>query len=354
MIRKASSWVRWQLAIRMAVVASLFAAYGSVASADPFTDNFDALITELEIRSETLTNTTDKAEAKQKKAVDKVLKTLNDKDSTSVATDIKNAGKVSKSLQKAFPDEFLVVPTANVPTVNGGFITSLGDLVAAVFELFASDVQADLDALQTQLDGLPDNDCKDEVQEEIDAVQAILDTEVLSPFDPIIPKLLGAAIKGLSKIADGIESVSNCGGGGGGGGGDAMMTAQISLNGGAAADFEGGAAGVYVPNTGQLSVQGTSAGGLPIRSITISALNVTGPGVYPAGVGTLFLENPGSMDQFTFATGITGMLNLTSFNLQAQTAEGTFYFSASQTVPAGDGTVEITSGSFTIDTIAQP
>lgn len=352
MIRIASMWARWQAATRVAVVAALFVAFGPVASAVPFTDNFDALIAELEIRSDTLTNTTDKAEVKQKKAVDKVLKTLNDKDSTSVATDVKNAGKVAKSLQKAFPAEFLVPALVSGPVVNGGIDTTLGDLVADVFEAFAVDVQDALDALQTELDGLPDNDCKAKVQEQIDAAQAILDTEVVSPFDPIIPKLLASAVKGLAKIEKGLASVENCKGGGGGGG-NADMTAQISVDGGAAQDFEGSAAGVFVDLTGQLSITGVSVGN-PMRSVTISAVNVNGPGMYPAGAGTIFLENAGSMDQITYASSITGMLNLISFNLQSQTAEGTFFYNASQTTPTGTGTVEISSASFTIDTIQQP
>src|SRR5258707_314030 len=67
-----------------------------------FSDNFDALRAELQSRSDSFTNVLDKVEQKLKKATDKIIVAI-DKESTSLDTDVKTAGKVAKSVIKAFP-----------------------------------------------------------------------------------------------------------------------------------------------------------------------------------------------------------------------------------------------------------
>ena len=90
--------------VAMAVIVGLVAVYAPRAGAAPFTSNFDDLIADLQTRAAALSNSTDKAEEKEYKTIEKVLSTLNK--STSLTTDIKNLGSVSKTLIKAFPTDY--------------------------------------------------------------------------------------------------------------------------------------------------------------------------------------------------------------------------------------------------------
>src|SRR5437762_1773344 len=68
--------------------------------------DFEPLLTELESRALTLGNSTDRTEQKQFRAVAKSVGALNNV-ADSLEDDLKTAGKIAGSLEKAFPEEFL-------------------------------------------------------------------------------------------------------------------------------------------------------------------------------------------------------------------------------------------------------
>src|SRR5690349_7414746 len=111
------------------VVIFAVLAFGPPASrATPFTSHFDDLISDLQTRAGALSNSTDKAEQSQYKAIVKVLATLEAKDSTSLDTDIKNLGKIAKSLIKAFPTDFPSGSLAtNLQSAVDGFTGDIQD-----------------------------------------------------------------------------------------------------------------------------------------------------------------------------------------------------------------------------------
>src|SRR5689334_10949170 len=91
--------------VATAVIVGLLALYTPRAGATPFTPNFDGLIADLQTRAAALSNSVDKTQQKQFKTIEKVLGTLNK--SSSLTTDIKNLGSVTKTLTKTFPTDYM-------------------------------------------------------------------------------------------------------------------------------------------------------------------------------------------------------------------------------------------------------
>jgi hypothetical protein len=180
--------------------------------ANPYTDHFDALIAELEVRSDTLTNTEDKVEVKQKKTVDKVLASFFKKPSPSLEFDLKLAAKAAKSLAKVFPDEF--APAAEFEAFN------LNDLLQQALDDFDSEITADLSEAQDMVDSAPPGKCQDKAQKVLDKVMEQL---VLADTAPDLSKLAKALAKAAKTVLKGqslAEAALECDPGGGGGGGD--------------------------------------------------------------------------------------------------------------------------------------
>src|SRR5258706_9920800 len=112
-----------------------------------FTDDFDELLVELQARSTVLSNSTDKVAQKQFKSVNKAIATINKPGADSLSDDLKIAVKVTKSLQKAFPNEF--------PSNAAGFSNNLAGLLTNVFENIVVEAGEDLNQLISTVAGLP-------------------------------------------------------------------------------------------------------------------------------------------------------------------------------------------------------
>ena len=136
----------------VALVAGGLWLFAAEAKAAPFTHDFDPLIADLQGRAATLSNSTDKVQQKQFKTIEKVLSTLDGKASTSLATDIKNLGSISKTLIKAFPTDY--TPPGSSLLTNTE--TALDGLI--------SDVQTAINTTQTNLNALAAGSCKDKAQ----------------------------------------------------------------------------------------------------------------------------------------------------------------------------------------------
>jgi hypothetical protein len=130
------------------LVAGLFTLTPTARAA--YTESFDALRTELSNRAAILTGSVDKVEQKKGQTCLKIIAAI-DK-STTLTGDIKTAGKIAKSLIKAFPEEFAMLVMFEP--------TNLSALLNDTLDNLTAEVQAELDALQTAINALPDGSAK--------------------------------------------------------------------------------------------------------------------------------------------------------------------------------------------------
>ncbi|MEI6084919.1 MAG: hypothetical protein WCS70_11530 [Verrucomicrobiota bacterium] len=305
----------------------------SSVTAAPYTDSFNALIAELNARAATLSNSVDKTEQKQYKTILKTLAALN-KPTDDLGDDIKSAGKIAKSLAKAFPNEFTSVATLSVLTQ-----TNLATLVDGVFSNLTNEVQGSLNDLAAAIAALPPGSAKDNAQAAYDDAVALLNQGAadFSAFSKILASTLKAIVKGIA------ASQATGGGGGGGGGGGAGVQCKIDgANFNSLVDVN-----IYVNLTGELSISGSTLQ----RSVTIIAENVTAPGNYAATGGQVIEIGTG----VAHSTLISGTVHIATFNLAQQKATGSFTFSSSQSSPVQDtnSIVNVTNGSFNISAITQ-
>ena len=301
-----------------------------------YTDDFDALRAELAARSEALAGSTDKTEQKQKKAVDKAIAAI-DKASDSLATDIKTAGKVATTLQKAFPEEFIDTALRSAPA--GLLATSLYELTYDTFENLADDIYAALTAVQAAVDGMPEGDKKNGAQHALESAFNLYEDAYAADSFKDAAKLLGMALKNILKAA------KAAGSGGPGPGGEAL-TATIQI--GAAAPITLTAevsGGEWVQNTGVLDIGGSKAS--PSSSLTVSLCQG-----FNGQTGQYQLGNDcgGYIDFSTPAAYLitSGTLNVTTFDAGSHSASGTFSYTATD----GITTVTVTNGSFNITNLA--
>ena len=184
----------------------------AMALAAPYTDHFDPLIAELQLRSAELTNTEDKVEVKQKKAVDQVLATFEKKTSTSLAGDLKLAKTAASKLAKAFPGEFATGLTVEAAAE----FTNLADLLQQALDAFGGDIEVLLAAAQEVVDSAFPGKCQDKAQAVLDTVRTYLDTAAIGPdLNTIISALDKAAksvLKGQSLAEAALECEPNIGG----------------------------------------------------------------------------------------------------------------------------------------------
>lgn len=295
--------------------------------------NFEDLFHELEVRAGLLTGSLDKVEQKQGKACIKAMAAI--RKATNLAAEAKTAGKVAKTLIKAFPNEFAVAQTLDMEPHPHGH---LYDLLVLTYSNIIGDVQAELDSLLPAIEALPPGSGKDAARQAWNLAQQLLDNAGESPDFAIAAKVLSSSIKAVLKTQSAIEKAQNSGGGGGGQG----LTCVIN-----GVNFQAlGAAGAYLNATMQFTVTGATAQ----RAVNISIFGVTGPGTYPIGSGTQVQEIGTGV---TYAGNLTGTVTITTFNLAQQKASGTFSFTATQSLPAPNpaNSVNVTSGSFNISSI---
>jgi hypothetical protein len=318
-------------------MASLTALVTPNAKATPYTDNFDALIAELQARGASLSNATDKVGKSQYKACVKSLQTFA-KDSTSLATDLKNGVKVAKALIKAFPGDF----TTNMTATAAATLTAstFGELLEAAYTGLADDVEAALAALQTTVNALPAGSAKDKALEAIAAAtQALAEAENATDYDTGA-KALATAIKEIAKGAKAAAS----GGGGGGGGGASKLSAKVIINGVTNNWVATAAGGEWVKSTGILDVGGTTGpSGAPTSQLSAalgSGYNgTTGAFALGGNVGGYF-----DFGAMRFYGAVSGTLNITSFSEANTTIKGTFSYTASD----GTTTIQVTEGEFEV------
>lgn len=172
-------WTR--LASLLALLVLMLTSPASDAVADPFTSFFDNLIVELEARSTALEGSTDKAEIKQKKTIDKLLKAFA-KDSTGLDKDLKAAGKAIKKLAKAFPGD-----------------GTLEALIDAALTAAGGDIDALLDAAQDLVDTAPLGKCRDKAQKLLDQVEMLLHEADTTTDPAAVAKALTKALKQANK-----------------------------------------------------------------------------------------------------------------------------------------------------------
>jgi hypothetical protein len=325
---------RW---VAIVAVAGAFVIKTSTATAAPYTPYFNDLITELQSRSAALSNSTDKAEIKQKKAVDKCLKLLVEKTSTSLATDLKNVGKVAKTLAKAFENEF------NPPVESASAITiiTLPDLLNAAYSAFYGDVSNLLEGIQTALASLPASSCKTAALAIVDDIQALLEEAAAAPDFATAVKRLSKGLKTIAKADAAVLKAADCASGGGGGNAKGM---SCSVNGNSFSAL--GAAGVFLNLTQQLTITGATAE----KVVTVIVYGATGPGTYAIGDGSQVQTVSPSE---TWASDVTGTVTFTSLDIASGKAVATFEFTASKTFPSIDpsNTVSVTNGKLNISSI---
>jgi hypothetical protein len=320
----------------IAVSVGLLGFWASPAKAAPFTDHFAGLIADLQTRAGALSNSTDKTEQKQFKAIQKVFKALEGKDSLSLATDIKNAGKIAKTLVKTFPTDF--IPPGSALSSN------LEDAIQGL----AGDVQAVGDGAQTVLDGLGPSSCKDKAQTSLTTAQGLLDAADATIDIPTAAKLIGSALKAALKAS---ATAAGCMSGGGGGNGDflkATITGDFSLNFQTLSAVPPTATTISALDLLMITGGDSAFGGVGL-SVGVSLSSVAGPGTYPVVPGSNVIRSDTSVD-YSLASGT---ITFTTFDLAGQNLVGTFSFTATQIVPTGSGTVTVTNGSFSISTIMQ-
>jgi len=313
------------------------------ANAAPFTDNFDALIADMQSRAGALSNSTDKVQQKQYKSLVSALKTLNGKTSTSLATDIKNLGTVVKTLIKSFPSDF---------TPPGGSLLTNSE---TALDGLIDDVQTSINTTTTNFNALATSSCKTKTQTTVDTAQTQLDTASTTNITTAA-KLLGTALKTELKADKAVtkcSSVITGGGGGGGGGGNglgdfvsATISGTVNLNFKAVMGPDGiAAAGQYHP-VNIITIEASYAPSAVLhQSMVLYVDNVTGPGTYPIDFDSQF-DDEATQPQTSFL-GAEGTITFTTADLANQKLVGTFAFTAPE-VGSNTEMVTVTSGQFNI------
>jgi len=309
--------------------------YVDPCEATPFTAHFDNLISDLQSREASLSNSADRIQQNELKAIRVALGTLEGKNSTSLGTDIQSLGSVAKILAKAFPNDFA--------SPNGTFSM---DLETALQGLIG-DVNAILDATQSTVNGLDASPCATKAQGRLNTAANQVDAASTAPDFANASRLLGIALK-LAQGADAAAAKCAFGGSVGIGSGD-YMKATIS------GDFDlqfsaterGTVFAIYDPTANALGINAAvlSLGGVDI-GFWVS--NVDGPGTYP-----LLMESAVSRINPSIGYVLSsGTITFTTYDLANQKAAGTFSFTAS--ADTGDTTDPATvtvEGAFRISKI---
>ena len=187
MLQQQRQFLKLNAVIMAAAIGGLSWLAAPAASATPYTPNFTPLITGLQARSAALSNNTSKVATKQKLAITKALALLQNTDSTSVATDLKNAVTVTTSLVKAFPADF----TSPQPTG-----TTFEVLLVDAFIGFDGDISNLLHTAQNAIDLLPATTCRTKAQAVLSQAAAKLPAPNVTNLTTY-SKALGSALKAV-------------------------------------------------------------------------------------------------------------------------------------------------------------
>lgn len=325
--------------MRPVLIAGFLVVGALRATATPYTEHFDTLIADLHSRADSLTGTTDSVQQKQLKAILSVFKSLEEKDSSSLAADIKNAGKVYKKLAKAFPEEFGSSP--------GDFAVDLEDALDGLVE----EVRALADAALSSLNALPNSTCKSAALINTYAAKNLCDETLIATDFAAAVKLLGTGLKAALKAGASVGKCASSGGGGGGGGGSGD-TVTATINGSFSANLSASGmtytAAIYSQSIGILSFSGADLNINHPATVAVAAF-ISGPGTYPVTSSSQVVDLKtnifyGSLTGFGSLS--TGTITIVTIDPAQQTVSGTFEFTAPRIYPAGVGSVSVTQGTF--------
>jgi hypothetical protein len=322
-----------QLVLVLLVAASLlFAASQSHAT---FTTHLDPLVAELQVRSVSLSNATDKASKAQKRAADSAVRTLN-RSTKSLATDITAAGAVARLLQRAFPGDF----SSTTLLVLNGASPKLDSLLDNGFSGLHSDVQTQINALQEQIDALPDGKIKTAalklLAKATNTIAGVTNDISYAAWTKALAGSLSATLAG--------KKVASKGGGTPGGG--SSMGARIVVNGGAVDNWVASTNwGEWVQSSGIITFEGDRTTKTPNFHLTVALTSgfSGATGTYPlaASVGGI-LDNTSFPP--TYYAVVSGTLTISALNASARTASGTFSLTASD----GMSTITVSDGMFNV------
>ena len=311
-------------------------------------ENFAGLLTELQTRSQVLSNfllqaglsnSVRKVAVTQNKACLLSIQSIRKADlitnDTALTKGIMTVGQVATTLRKPFAPELL---NSNVFFQVGNYTSThnLQVLLTATSTAFADAVADQLAAVD--LTGLPAG-LQAKIQASITAANALLAQAGLqtdfAKITKFISNALKAAANALKAAAAGLKQIN------GGGGGHGL---NCKINNAAFGAL--GATGLYVSQTGELAIAGATVQ----KSVTLIAVGVTQPGDYPLSSGTFVLDLHAVKQ---FAGNLSGTIHVTAINPAQHTVSGTFTFTASQTAPTADAgnTVTVTQGTFNISNL---
>ena len=303
---------------------NLFAPASSEAT--PYTHHFTPLITELQLRSASLTNRLSKVERQQKQAVDRAIVLLDRTVSTSEIRDLNNAIAITKTLIKAFPGNFNAPHTAGLPTEP-----VLETLLIQLFVGFNGDISNLVVTAQTTVDGLAAGSCHDKAQIFLNQAVAALAAPGVTDLASFA-KSLSVALKATLRT-EALAASNACMGGGNGT--DSLAMTVNAMPWAAAAGSTGGA---YTQSTKVLVLTGAQDNNGSF--VTIIVTGVTGSGNYTAHIAGNYATFSPALLYFV----TSGQLTITTFNLTSHKVIGTFTFVAS----AGANIVSATQGVFNL------
>lgn len=320
------------------------------ANAAPYTPHFNELITLLGARAASIDETQDKAARKLESGIQKVLKTLNGKASTSLATDIKNLGKVAKSLKKLFPLE--------LATVSGALPEALDEVVDGLED----NIESLVDSTESTLGGVGASSCKTKAGLTLGQAETFLATAqaATAGIDFVgAAKALKSALKAALKAkkaarskkcavpANGNEGNGNGNENGNTGGNDpaeflrADITGSVTASFAALGSFETDA--TYDSFVDQLTVFGTD--NAKLLSLLLAVRNVKGPDTYPVESGSSFLDlGKGT----SYGIKVSGSVTFTALDFDKPELAGTFEVTYEQLLPPGTGSVTARRGRFRV------
>jgi len=302
----------------------------SPVAAAPYTPHFDALRAELEARVASGT-----LEPKQERAASKALAAI-DGSSSSLAGDLRIAGKVLKRLGKAFADE-----------LGGG--AGLGALVAGLKAALVAEVEDEAAALEGTAAGLADGACRGRVDSVLEKVaDKVSAAEGAANPIPLLTRALRFLGKGTSKAgtcepsgsvtttSTSLTTTSTAGGS------TTTSTLQATCDGNTLTVSVNDAP--FVPEVAQfyrgddvqsVVVYGTS--NTPgFSELSLVAWDVSAPGSYPVNEFSSWVENGDVTFQPPSPYTVTGTMTVTT--LSPTCVAGSF----DVTFTAGAGTRHVT------------
>lgn len=289
------------------------------AQADPWSDAFDALRTELEERRGGFVAPLDRTEAQQKAAVTKALALLG-KRSTSLTTDLRTAVAILPALERAYPVELGPTPVAS----------DLRIAVGATTARLRTLTEQRRGAMGVTILVLRPSPTRDKLQSALGAASEQIAAAAAEPQGSRAAKLLQSADRALGKVASGVARLGNEFG--------AFVVGE---------EFDPPkVTAVYEEATGRLTITGTSARRGDYRRLAVDGI------VAAQGPNTM----TGTWTQGTSAAAATvstaedAVVNVMSLDVAGRRAAGTFAFLA---LDAQDTPTDVGAGSFVVKLVVK-